>query len=71
MPLTNSGPVHRRGYSPLTEQDEEPSPPLDPEDDSQGPETETSEVVQNEAWSTLTWSFLASGVLTVLTSTHP
>jgi hypothetical protein len=67
----NPGLGHRRGYSPLTVQDEEPSPPLDLMDDGQDPETETSDVVQVEAWATLTWSFLASGVLTVFTPTYP
>jgi hypothetical protein len=65
MPSTNSGLRSRRGYSPLNLQDEEPSSlPESPGsvDDSQDPEIEH---VQHEGWSALTWSFLASGVLTV------
>lgn len=66
MPST-SGLRPRRGYSPLNLQDDEPSPLLDSVDDSQDPEIEASlsEVVQHEGWSALTWSFLASGALTV------
>jgi uncharacterized oligopeptide transporter (OPT) family protein len=63
MPST-SGLRSRHGYSPLL-QDDEPSPLLDSVDDSQDPEIEASEVVQHEGWSALTWSFLASGALTV------
>jgi hypothetical protein len=64
MPST-SGLRSRRGYSPLNLQDDEPSPLLDSVDDSQDPEIEASEDVQHEGWSALTWSFLASGALTV------
>ncbi|KAI0303847.1 OPT oligopeptide transporter protein-domain-containing protein [Multifurca ochricompacta] len=62
---SNSGLRRRPGYSPLNLQDEEPSPLLDSIDDSQDPEIETIEGVQNEGWSSLTWSFLASGMLTL------
>ncbi|KAF8274848.1 oligopeptide transporter [Lactarius quietus] len=61
----SSGLRSRRGYSPLNLQDEEPSPLLDSVDDSEDPEIEASEVVEHEGWSALTWSFLASGVLTL------
>ena len=64
MPST-SGLRSRRGYSPLNLQDDEPSPLLDAVDDSEDPEIEASELVQHEGWSALTWSFLASGALTV------
>ncbi len=68
MPPTNPGLRPRHGYGPLNLQDEEPSTLPDLVDDSQDPEieaSEISEVVQNEGWSALTWSFLASGMLTV------
>jgi aryl-alcohol dehydrogenase-like predicted oxidoreductase len=39
-------------------------------DDSEDHETEISEVVKNNAWSILAWSFLASGVLAVITPTR-
>lgn len=70
MPLTNTGQAPGRGYRPLAIQDEEPSPPLDLVDDSEDHETEISEVVKNNAWFILAWSFLASGVLAVITPTR-
>ena len=66
MPLTKPGQAPGRGYRPLAIQDEEPSPVVDGSED---PETEISEV-ENNAWSTLAWSFLASGVLAVITPSH-
>ncbi|KAH9178305.1 OPT oligopeptide transporter protein-domain-containing protein [Lactarius sanguifluus] len=65
LPSTKSGLRARHGYSPLNLQDEEPPGLPDPVDDSQDPEIEASEVVQHEGWSALTWSFLASGSLTL------
>ncbi|KAI0259895.1 OPT oligopeptide transporter [Gloeopeniophorella convolvens] len=72
MPAANSGLRERRGYSPLNLQDdEEPSHTPDMVDDEQDPEIETLDVVQNEGWSALGWSFLASSALTLLAYFFP
>jgi hypothetical protein len=69
MPSTSSGLRQRHGYSTLVqeEQDEETSPSPDIVGDSEDPGSKTSELVQNQAWFTLFWSFLVSSALTVFT----
>ncbi len=70
MPLISSGSRPPRGYSPLNTQDDESSPSPDIAGDSQDPGSETSELARNKAWFSLTWSFLASSVLTVFNLIH-
>ncbi|KAI0249806.1 oligopeptide transporter [Lactifluus subvellereus] len=71
MPLANPRQPPGHGYRPLAIQDEEPSPPVDLVDDSEDPETEINEVVKNNAWSTLAWSFLVSGMLALVAYFFP
>jgi hypothetical protein len=68
MPSTSSGLRTRHGYKPLDQEDDETSPSPDIAGDSQDPGPQTSELTQDHAWFSLTWSFLISSVLTVFTS---
>ena len=69
MPPTSPATRPPRGYSPLNAQDDEAHPPPVIAGDSQNPESKTTELVRNEAWISLMWSFLVSSVLTVITLT--
>jgi len=68
VPLPTTSLRQRRGYSALrTEEDEEtqhlPLPSDTPLDDEV--EEDLRQTVQGEGWSALSWSFVASGLLTV------